>query len=473
MTKDSKCYILVKSSPEGNRPKYRLEGASWWGTRGGKLQWKHWGDHHDVASAKKEIKDQHEYKSDTPMRIVHNKSNKVVYQHLGSTAGGKRIQDKDFDKDLKRAVKKTDLNKVRDQLRSEGNRQGMHYFVDKRSDHIRLKISDHHKGVPGMKHFHHDSIMTTPFGNSAPVPHTSWFFDHKGNNLKDVPKKVSKTKYKGIDKDWMQGQKTSAYKQLAASDKKYKAYQMSKVTNPAIAKDEDRLPKPSSGSLTNIKKMTHWLKAARDEKDPSLKKEHLEAANYHARKAMSLDGNARPHVDKHFKAHGFTSRHTKAGHYSNIARDIDEMVNNPHWHLQQSAKYLQAAQGAKEIGEKKFNLAMSRYHSGRVQQVREAQVVKPGKSFDVKEPKISAEQVKKIGNKLGIEWDGVSFKQLLTGANVELEHGSKISKDTNITQNDPMKSVKIAWAHLKEIPDYYSRLTKLEKQAEKEGMKNK
>jgi hypothetical protein len=50
--------------------------------------------------------------------------------------------------------------------------------------------------------------------------------------------------------------------------------------------------------------------------------------------------------------------------------------------------------------------------------------------------------------------------------NVELEHG-KVDKKTNVTNNDLMTTGKIALAHLREFPDYYQRLDKLESAAEK------
>ena len=38
--------------------------------------------------------------------------------------------------------------------------------------------------------------------------------------------------------------------------------------------------------------------------------------------------------------------------------------------------------------------------------------------------------------------------------------------ETNVTNNDPLLTGKIALAHLKEFPDYYSRLKKMEKEAD-------
>ena len=50
------------------------------------------------------------------------------------------------------------------------------------------------------------------------------------------------------------------------------------------------------------------------------------------------------------------------------------------------------------------------------------------------------------------------------GINIEFEHGKKFA-ETNVTDNDKILTGKIAWAHLKEFPDYYSRLAKLETEA--------
>lgn len=49
------------------------------------------------------------------------------------------------------------------------------------------------------------------------------------------------------------------------------------------------------------------------------------------------------------------------------------------------------------------------------------------------------------------------------GMNVEAEHGEH-DPETNVTNNDPLLIGKIAWAHLKELPDYYTRLKKIEEE---------
>ena len=73
-------------------------------------------------------------------------------------------------------------------------------------------------------------------------------------------------------------------------------------------------------------------------------------------------------------------------------------------------------------------------------------------------------EAKNIGNMLKIDWKEVSLDQFTKGLNVELEHGT-ISKETNVTDNDGKLTGEIAWAHLKEFPDYYTRLAKMEKVA--------
>jgi len=51
------------------------------------------------------------------------------------------------------------------------------------------------------------------------------------------------------------------------------------------------------------------------------------------------------------------------------------------------------------------------------------------------------------------------------GLDVELEHGNH-DLSTNVTDNDEVITGKIALAHLNEFPDYYTRLKKMESEAE-------
>lgn len=78
---------------------------------------------------------------------------------------------------------------------------------------------------------------------------------------------------------------------------------------------------------------------------------------------------------------------------------------------------------------------------------------------------ITSEEAKLTGEQLGITWDKFNVEQYRMGMNVELEHGT-VSPLTNVTNNDLVLTGKIALAHLNEFPDYYTRLQKMEKEAE-------
>ncbi len=71
------------------------------------------------------------------------------------------------------------------------------------------------------------------------------------------------------------------------------------------------------------------------------------------------------------------------------------------------------------------------------------------------------EDAKRIGNILGVGWNKFDIEQFRMGLDVELEHGNQ-DLSTNVTDNDEIITGKIALAHLNEIPDYYTRLKKME-----------
>lgn len=79
--------------------------------------------------------------------------------------------------------------------------------------------------------------------------------------------------------------------------------------------------------------------------------------------------------------------------------------------------------------------------------------------------RISAEEAKDVGSKLGLDWSQIDLEQFRRGLEVELEHGAR-DPQTNVTNDDLMLTGKIAWAHLKEFADYYTRLDKLEAEAD-------
>jgi len=79
--------------------------------------------------------------------------------------------------------------------------------------------------------------------------------------------------------------------------------------------------------------------------------------------------------------------------------------------------------------------------------------------------RISEEEAKRVGTTLRLDWTKVDLEQFRRGLEVELEHGVR-DPETNVTNDDITLTGKIAWAHLKEFPDYYTRLDKLEAEAD-------
>lgn len=82
----------------------------------------------------------------------------------------------------------------------------------------------------------------------------------------------------------------------------------------------------------------------------------------------------------------------------------------------------------------------------------------------------SEEEAAQVADTLGIAFAKERFdvEQFRMGINVELEHGQR-DPETNVTGDDPVMTGKIALAHLREFPDYYTRLAKMEAEAEGRG----
>ena len=78
----------------------------------------------------------------------------------------------------------------------------------------------------------------------------------------------------------------------------------------------------------------------------------------------------------------------------------------------------------------------------------------------------SEDEAQRIGDEIGVNWGEIILSEFRRGLEVELEHGTEWGDATNVTNNDPHITGKIAWAHLKEIPDYYTRPDKMEAEAE-------
>jgi len=75
------------------------------------------------------------------------------------------------------------------------------------------------------------------------------------------------------------------------------------------------------------------------------------------------------------------------------------------------------------------------------------------------------EDAKRIGETIGIDWSEFDIDQFRMGLDIELEHGL-VDPNTNVTDDDEIITGKIALAHLNEFPDYYTRLEKMEREAE-------
>ena len=80
----------------------------------------------------------------------------------------------------------------------------------------------------------------------------------------------------------------------------------------------------------------------------------------------------------------------------------------------------------------------------------------------------TTEAARSIGTQLKIDWSQIDLEQFRRGLEVELEHGA-IDPETNVTGDDLILTGKIAWAHLKEIQDYYTRLDLMEAEADEES----
>ena len=80
--------------------------------------------------------------------------------------------------------------------------------------------------------------------------------------------------------------------------------------------------------------------------------------------------------------------------------------------------------------------------------------------------RITTDEARALAIELGIDFEalGCDLEQFRMGLDVELEHGPR-DPETNVSGDDPIVTGKIALAHLKEFPDYYTRLAILEREA--------
>ena len=79
----------------------------------------------------------------------------------------------------------------------------------------------------------------------------------------------------------------------------------------------------------------------------------------------------------------------------------------------------------------------------------------------------TTDEARRIGDEIGVDWSRFDVEQFRSGLDVEFEHGSH-DPQTDVTGDDPILTGKIALAHMKEFPDYYERLERMEQQAKQD-----
>jgi hypothetical protein len=82
-------------------------------------------------------------------------------------------------------------------------------------------------------------------------------------------------------------------------------------------------------------------------------------------------------------------------------------------------------------------------------------------------PRITTEEARRVGDEIGVDWGRFDLEQFRAGMEVELEHGAR-DPQTDVTGDDPIVTGRIALAHMKEFPDYYERLARMEREAERD-----
>jgi hypothetical protein len=84
--------------------------------------------------------------------------------------------------------------------------------------------------------------------------------------------------------------------------------------------------------------------------------------------------------------------------------------------------------------------------------------------------RIPPASTRRVGDAIGVDWSRFDLEQFRIGMDVEFEHGSH-DPQTDVTHDDPIVTGRIALAHMKEFPDYYERLARMEHEAERDWSK--
>jgi hypothetical protein len=83
---------------------------------------------------------------------------------------------------------------------------------------------------------------------------------------------------------------------------------------------------------------------------------------------------------------------------------------------------------------------------------------------DSKRERFTLAEARKIGDKLGVDWEKFDVKQFCTGMNAELADGM-YNPVTSFASDDPILVGKAVRTHLNEFPDYYTQWAQMEKEA--------
>lgn len=85
--------------------------------------------------------------------------------------------------------------------------------------------------------------------------------------------------------------------------------------------------------------------------------------------------------------------------------------------------------------------------------------------------KITKQIALKLAKEFNLNLVIIPFDEWKDGLNIELEHGKKVSKLTNLTNDNLKMTAKIALAHLIEDPRYYKYLIQMEQKRKKYWLK--
>ena len=83
--------------------------------------------------------------------------------------------------------------------------------------------------------------------------------------------------------------------------------------------------------------------------------------------------------------------------------------------------------------------------------------------------RLTLEDARRIGDRLGVDWDAIDPAELRRGIEVEIEQagGAAVDTTTDATGDDLLSAGRVAWLRLREVPDFYTRLDELAAAAEK------